>query len=156
MHSDPEYSMGPFILFHLTFSFLFGVIMVNVLIAIVSNSYNKIQADDAAISTQLKIGLIRDGMEIKENVNMMKKWLSIDNPYTDGWYLYLITQKQASHEHSDACTPKKILRNSEKLLQNGQKTEIQIRYFFSPTPIAASKPQSNHWSVQIQPSKPIY
>jgi hypothetical protein len=108
--------------------------MVNVLIAIVSNSYNKIQADDAAISTQLKIGLIRDGMEIKENVNMMKKWLSIDNPYTDGWYLYLITQKQASHEHSDAHTPKKILKNSEKLLQNSQKTEIQIRYFFSPTP----------------------
>lgn len=126
MHSDSEYSMGPFILFHLTFSFLFGVIMVNVLIAIVSNSYNKIQADDAAISTQLKIGLIRDGMEIKENVNMMKKWLSIDTSYTDGWYLYLVTLKHVTHEHSDTCIPKKILKNSEKLLEDGNKTQSQI------------------------------
>lgn len=53
------------IILHVQFSFVFGVIFVNVLIAIVSDSFAAVQTDKRSISTFLKIELIRDAMDLK-------------------------------------------------------------------------------------------
>lgn len=52
-------------LFHVGYSFIFGVIMVNVLIAIVTNSFQVMIDKEKPLDTLLKVSLVIDSMELQ-------------------------------------------------------------------------------------------
>lgn len=73
---DPnDLDMKSIILLHIVFSFVFGVVFVNILIAIVSDSFSNIQMEKRSVSTYLKLELIRDGIDIVMTINNIKDFL---------------------------------------------------------------------------------
>lgn len=62
--TPPDLDMQWMEILHMVYSFVFGVIMVNVLIALVSNAYMEIENERRSMDTILKIDKILEAIEI--------------------------------------------------------------------------------------------
>lgn len=87
--------------FHVLYSVIYGIVMINILIAIVSDSYGRIRDDEKAIDTLLKVRLLSEITAVKRGIDklcMNRKGRASDQVQYD---LYFISEKKEKEAHQE-------------------------------------------------------
>lgn len=120
-HSTP--GKVPIVLvYHFMYSFLFGIIMVNILIAIVSDSFSRVGSNEEGINTYQKIELIRDAIYLKKNYLSIKGYFGRKIQCSHGFRIYIAKEQTSVFDNVIQDTGEKVSNQCDTLVNQAEKT----------------------------------